>query len=246
MNWEPDVPGRLAWTLQGGLVNNSGGIVGYYQTAQQGPNPGVRRRTDSEWCVWYAIKIIQKLLNSRLDEEPNLDVDGVWGNETQERMGIWQDANELGSSGIFGPRSAIWFWRPQIAAAGRKYGTPWRFLYGMMSRESGADPAAVGSNGYDHGLVQVNLDPQVHPDISREQALTPSWSFGFAAGDMRKIHDRWKEKTTADPWDIAIANHNSPRLAQQWAETGKPPVVEGRVFQIEEYVIDIRTRGERA
>lgn len=243
-DWIPDVPGRGAWTLKGGLVNNSGGVSGYYQLPAKGPAPGERHNTDSEYSVWRAVQHIQRRLHTRIDND--LRVLGVWNEQTQQAMMDYQEMmGQSSASGVFGPKTATYFWKPSMLRAGRKYTVPWRFLAGMTGRESNGDPAAVGVNGWDHGLIQINLD--AHGDtVTRDQALSPDFAYGFAAFGMRKTCDRWKGKTTADLWDIAIANHNSPALAAKWAETGVPPYVEGRVFQIEEYVIDIRARGERA
>lgn len=252
VEWEPDVPGRGAWSLQGGLVNNSGGVVGYYQTANKGPQPGAAFLTgdtsDSAYCVHRAIKRIQNILEKRLDLPNPFIITGVWNESTQEIMTDYQESAGLfPANGIFGQRTSQVFFKPQMVAAGRKYNVPWAFLYGMTARESSFDPAAVGSNGYDHGLVQINLSPSAHGlTITREQALSPSWCYRYAAKTVKDVYSRWKGNTTADPWDIAIANHNSPVLAKKWAETGEPPFVEGRVFQIEEYVIDIRSRAEAA
>lgn len=249
MSWAPDVPGRGAWTLRGGLVNNSGGVTGYYQLPTEGQDaPGLARTGDSAWCVHRSVAAVQQLLDKRLAPADPLAATGVWDGRTQELMAAWQESLGLEpANGIFGPRTAAWFWRPQMTAAGRLTGVSWRFLYGLTSRESGFDPAAVGVNGYDHGLVQVNLAPDAHgSSVTRVQAVDPRWCYGFAARGLRSVFERWSGRTSADPWDVAIASHNSPALAQEWGETGQAPVVEGRIFQIADYVIDVRARGEAA
>lgn len=250
MAWTPDTPGRGAWTLRGGLVNNSGGVVGYYQLPYDSAAPKVGQTwkdgsdtTDAAFCVHRAVREIQETLGPLLDSPTA----GVWDEATQQAMLGWQEQVGLvPANGIFGPRTSALFFRPIMTRSARHKNVPWRFLFGISSRESGLDPAAVGISGWDHGLCQINLDPAVHDDISRINALSPLYAFGYTAANLRTVHDRWAGNTTADPWDVAIASHNSPALAQQWGEDGSPPYVEGRIFQIEDYVIDVRLRGESA
>ncbi len=71
-------------------------------------------------------------------------------------------------------------------------------------------------------------------------AMDPSYALMFSAEDLAQTYAVWRGKTKADPWDIAIANHNSPALARKWAIAGVPPFVPGRVFQIEDYVLRVR------
>jgi hypothetical protein len=126
-----------------------------------------------------------------------------------------------------------------IAAANT---VPVAILGGLLVNESGLDPAAVGVNGEDHGVAQINLAAH-GKNVSLAEAMDPHYAIHWSAEELWMTYSTWKSKAAdgVDPWDIAIANHNSPKLAMQWAKSGRPPFVEGRVFQIIEYVQKVRT-----
>jgi hypothetical protein len=250
-----DIPGRGAWRLQGGLLPVKPGSAsqsGYYRLAEIRPDGSketpvgsgyVRKvnpdRSDSARSVNCGVRAVQGLCGLA----PALR-DGWFGSGTDVAVRAAQTALGVTVDGIVGRstmRAALRALVEDTASRYRPSGVDdatWvKCVGGLAAWESALDPAAVGVNGLDHGLVQINLG--VH-DVTVEQAIDPEFALDFAASDLRTVYDRWVGKTKADPLDVAVASHNSPRLAKQWAETGVPPVVLGRQFQIEWYVEKVR------
>lgn len=229
----PDVPGRGAWTRTGGLLPlKYGGTTGpgYYRAALPGElmvgavsafgaDTGHTARV-----VHLGVVALQRLVNA--------DPDGWLGNDTGAAIVRAQRRYGLSEDGVAGPKTFRALLEPLIAAKAAEFGVPLPVLGGIAVFESGLDPAAVGVNGWDHGLMQINLNAH---DIRLEDALDPRFSLAWAAKDLRAVHDRWAGKTDVDPWTIAIANHNSPKAASDWAKTGHPPRE-----QIETYVRKVR------
>lgn len=232
------VPGRGAWTTRGGLLRlkpGSTNSAGYYRMATAGETPvgsdfatGRDLGHDAE-VVNLGVLAIQKLAGLA-----GSDVDGWYGGLTDQHVRAYQQSLGLKVDGIVGQATMRAALSPMVENVAARYGVPAGLLGGLCTNESSLDPAAVGTNGFDHGIAQINL--KAHPNVSVKNAMDPHFSLLFAALDMQQTHDRWSHRTLADPWDIAIANHNSPLLASQWASTGVAPIVPGRIFQISEYV----------
>lgn len=232
-------PGRGAWRLTGGLLPGRPGSTsstGYYRLAVAGETP-----VGSAWLtgkdashharvVWGGVKAIQRLVGATPD--------GWFGPQTRAKVISAQMRLALETDGIVGPATMRQLLLPLFRDIAAVTGVPLPILGGLMVHESALDPAAVGVNGIDHGLAQINLN--AHVDVSIEQALTPDFAVHWSAEDLAHVAATWRGKTTADVWDIAIANHNSPLLARRWATSGSPPVVEGREFQIQEYVEKVK------
>lgn len=260
----PDVPGRSCWRLAGGCLPGTPGStsrVGYFRLAVApervvGSAWNADDKSDSAHCVNQGVKVIQHRLNMLV--KAGLVEDGEFGPKTDAAVRVFQKANSLAVDGVVGPNTMRAVLRALLLASATKYNVPIKLLTGLAFWESGLDPAGVGSNGWDHGVVQINLDPvRGHgKSISWGQAMDPEYSFDWAARELRATYDKWNGKTAADPqtgihadaWDIAIANHNSPALAIQWAQQGFPPLVfraDGtpRQPQIGEYVADVKRAG---
>jgi hypothetical protein len=247
----PDVPGRGAWRLQGGLLplrKGSTSRSGYYRLAGPGETPVgsayVRKtapdRSDSARAVNLGVQALQALCGLAPVER-----DGWYGKGTDAAVRAAQDAHGVTVDGVVGRGTMKALLRAivedlvlEVAPAVGLRAEFRECLGGLAAWESALDPAAVGVSGYDHGLVQINL--AAHTDVTPEDAHNPWFALRFAATDLRATYDRWAGKTVADPLDVAVANHNSPRLARQYAETGVWPVVIGRVIQIEDYVVKVR------
>jgi hypothetical protein len=55
--------------------------------------------------------------------------------------------------------------------------------------ESNWDPSAIGDNGDSAGLVQINAP--AHPEITREQALNPTFALNFIVDEFLS-NNEWK------------------------------------------------------
>jgi hypothetical protein len=179
--------------------------------------------------VFLGVIAIQQLVGAKAD--------GWFGPGTAKAVTKAQFAAKIEADGIVGPASMKAFLTPLIEEMAVHNAVPVPILGGLLINESSLDPACVGVNGMDHGLAQINL--AVH-QLSVDQALDPQVAIDFTVADLSSRYAQWVGRTRADPWDIAVAAHNSPLLAKRWAQTGLPPVVAGRVPQISEYVARAR------
>jgi hypothetical protein len=223
LTFTPDVPGRGSWTLTGGLLPlrpNAASTVGYYRApAITEAAPGFsyiigNDRSDSAYCVHLGVKAVQRLAGMG-----GREVDGWLGPKTDQRIRAAQRSAGVTVDGIVG-RTTMHAWlTPLITTVATASGIPVPILGGLVAHESGFDPAAVGVNGLDHGLVQINLS--AHPDVTVADALDPSYAIAWAAHDLAAVHQRWLGHTQVDPWDVAVLHHNSPAWAQQLAMTGQ-------------------------
>jgi hypothetical protein len=75
--------------------------------------------------------------------------------------------------------------------------------------------------------------------------MDAAFAYAWSAKAIRAMHDQWVGKTAADPWDIAVASHNSPADALAWAKAGHPVWSQQRFDdgfpQIDQYVTKVRT-----
>ncbi len=229
-------PGRGAWSLIGGLLPAKPGAtsrIGYYRAASAGEAPvgstWVQKKDTSHHAhvVWFGVRAIQQLVGA--------EVDGWFGPQTQVLVTLAQAKAGIEADGIVGPATMKALLTPVITEIAKESGVPAQILGGLLTNESMLDPAAVGVNGVDTGLAQINLRAHAF-DVTLDNALDPRYALSWTADDLARIARVWKGRTSVDVWDIAIANHNSPFLAKRWALQGKPPIVEGREFQIQEYV----------
>jgi hypothetical protein len=235
-------PGRGAWRQTGGLLPakpGQKGSVGYYRNAAAGETPigsawvtKADTSHDAE-AVHYGVRALQQLVGA--------GVDGWLGAESDTNIIAAQTKAKVEADGIVGPTTMRALLTPLILDTAAANDVPAKILGGLALTESGLDPAAVGVNGQDHGIVQINLG--AHPTTTLQQALDPGYALHFAAEDLSMVFRRYygKTKNNVDPWLIAVANHNSPLLAKRWALEGEAPYVEGRVFQIADYVQKIMT-----
>lgn len=234
-------PGRGAWRLTGGLLPakpGGAGRMGYYRLNDVGTErpvgSGWLTRSDTSHhaeAVTLGVIAIQKLIGATPD--------GWYGPVTSARAVLAQARSGVEADGIVGPATMRALLDDVVRDSASAVGVPVGILGGIAAHESLLDPAAVGANGMDHGVAQINLGVH-HPQVTLANAMDPGYALHWTGEDLAMVHAQWEGKTTADPWDIAIAHHNSPLLAKRWAITGIAPVVPGRVFQIEEYVEKVK------
>lgn len=228
-------PGRGAWTRTGGLLPGKpggSGSTGYYRLSGAGEDPigslfltGADTSHDAQ-VVTMGVMALQAAIG--------VEDDGWYGALTDRAMRLAQKRLGVEVDGVCGPATMKALLMAVITNFSTALGIPVAILGGLLQNESALDPAAVGVNGMDHGLAQINLG--AHPDVALNQALDPAFAIHFSAEDLIGSHDSWKGRTSVDPWKIAIAHHNSPLLAKRWAVSGVAPVEAGRAFQIEDYV----------
>lgn len=240
----PDVPGRGAWTRTGGLLplKPGGDGPGYYRPAHLGERmvgAVYAFGADTSYTaqvVHLGVKVVQRLVGA--------DPDGWLGDDTGKAIASAQKRLKLTVDAVAGPATLRALLTPYINDTAAEHGVPVDVLGGVCVYESGLDVAAVGVSGWDHGIAQINLAAH---NLSIPQALDPRTALTFTAVGLSEVHDRWAGHTKADPWDIAVASHNSPQSAEAWAKDkdGKPPFSQSRKDhgfpQISEYVQHART-----
>lgn len=123
------------------------------------------------------------------------------------------------ADGVVGPRTAKRLFVLFTDDAERKLQIPDHLLRGLITLESGWDPGAQGrADDRDRGLAQVNS--RWHPDVTDEMAYgRPRWAVNWAGKRLRDAYDSLK----VESFDPAIAFHNNPQKAQEWARDGKAP-----------------------
>jgi hypothetical protein len=206
-----------------------------YRRHLTSPATGGEPDKDADFqAVHYGVLAIQLLLVMDNSTGP-----GIFGPKTEAAVKAYQQLYVPPADGIVGPNTMRSLLMTLTSQATVQYAIPDKLLYGLRRQESADDPGAVGySTPSDKGLVQINL--AAHPDISASSAFLPSYALRWAAARLRAAHDAYAKAGATDKlaWDCAVANHNSPRSADQWAATGSPPST-----RIAEYVRSVRTLG---
>lgn len=237
----PDVPGRGAWTLKGGLLPEKPGGkgIGYYRLADHTKSekdvgsafPTGADTSDTAKTVNLAVKAFQSICGIPLRERdgwlgPQTSAAGI---ELQKRLGIEAD-------GIFGPQTMRATFQLLIFTKADLYAVNRPILTGIVGVESQFDLGAVGVNGWDHGLVQINLDPKNGngASISLEFALTPDLALDWTAKALRTVFNRtYTQKrgiSIERAWDVAILNHNNPKNAGILRDTGQYPTEQAKNY----------------
>jgi hypothetical protein len=155
-------------------------------------------------------------------------VDGVFDASTDKAVKDFQTKEGLVVDGIVGPKTATALFSKRIAKAQIDNLIPNDYLLGLVALESGFDPGAVGSNGFDSGLVQINLDPvNGHgKEITQAQAFDPAFAVKYTAGRMVEAFYNYANQLDDLAWKLAVAQHNSPLNAKRWldAALSTPPM----------------------
>jgi hypothetical protein len=237
----PDVPGRGAWTLKGGLLPSKPGGKGpgYYRLADKTKSEVEigsafatgKDTSDTARSVNAAVKAFQVIAGLPLTERdgwlgPRTNAAGI---ELQKRIGVEAD-------GIFGPVTMKAAFSTMVCVQADLYAVPREILRGIAGYESSFDPGAVGSNGWDHGLVQINLDPRNGNGgaISFDFAMTPDLALNWTAKNLRTVFNRTyvtkRGISEERAWNVAILNHNSPKNATRLLDDGTYPTTQSRDY----------------
>lgn len=165
----------------------------------------------------YAIQSLQRALVIH-EFEPGA-TDGVYGSRTRTAVRAFQLAVGLQADGIVGPKTARALFRPFVEDAERKLSIPDHLLHGQVALESAYDPGAEGRvDDRDRGLCQINS--RWFPEMTDELCYgRPRVVINWSGSRLRSAYDG----LGVPSWDPAIAHHNNPGWAQDWAETGKAP-----------------------
>lgn len=241
MTTQPATTGRGAWTRRGFPINPGAtqGFTNTYRRHSTAPTTGSQSSLGLDYeAVHHGVRAIQDLLN--------ILVDGLFGPKTEAAVKAFQAVSAPPSDGIVGTVTMKALLEPTLAAMSNQYKIPDKLLHGLVRQESNRDPGAVGyTTPSDRGLVQINL--AAHTNITMQQASIPSFALDWAGNRMRTQHDRYRARTdyvTSHDgqdrlaWDCAVAYHNAPAWAEQWARTGTPPNE-----RIANYVKSVRTLG---
>lgn len=149
-------------------------------------------------------------------------VDGIFGLDTDRAVREFQEQQKLVVDGLVGPKTCRSLFRVRACVTELEHGVPLGYICGLIRWESAFDPGAIGANGADTGLVQINLN--VHKNITMEQAVSSTFATRYAGERMRDAHAKFLPNC-GDPtaWSCAVAQHNSPLWAKQWCQTGAAP-----------------------
>lgn len=177
-------------------------------TPTQGKDPG---------RVNFAIQALQRALVIHDFEVGSTD--GVFGPRTRTAVRAFQVDRDLQADGIVGPTTARALFRPFVEDAERKLSIPDHLLHGQVALESNYDPGAQGKvDDRDRGLCQINS--RWFPEMTDEKVYgRPRVVINWSGSRLRSAYDG----LGVESWDPAIAHHNNPEMAQQWAHDGEAP-----------------------
>ncbi len=146
--------------------------------------------------------------------------DGIFDTSTDSDVRAFQGLKKLTQDGIVGPNTARALFSHRIEVEQDNFHIPNDYLIGLVDLESAFDPGAVGVNGYDSGLCQINLDPvNGHGgEISQAQAFDPQFAINYTAKRIYAAFQGFDAQLSLLSWKLAIAQHNSPLNAKTWCE----------------------------
>lgn len=123
-------------------------------------------------------------------------------------------------SGEFNRGTAMMLFGIVASEVEAEYELPKPYLHSFFTLEGVWDNGAIGLNGYDTGLVQINRKPGVHrPTPSLMNCCDPAFAARWAAARLRGRHSALKN------WDAALLGHRAPAWAEAWV--GMRPWPEG-------------------
>jgi hypothetical protein len=174
---------------------------------------------------WAIVGIQRELIRQEFLKDPGTPLTGTYGPGTVKAVTAFQAKHGLVADGLFGPKSATRLWRDLFTWFQALNGIPDNLVYGMCRLESMLDPGAEGAvDKRDRGIAQYNR--HWWPSIDDETAFSkPDVCIEVAARHLRAAYDKLGN------WDAAVAHHNNPAKAMEWARTGEAPDA-----QIAEYV----------
>lgn len=212
--------GRGAWKITG----KDNGKKNY--TFVEGlPLDGDQPTRDVNYqAVHLGVKALQSRINA-YGYSPKVVVDGKYGKDTataakwlQSKLGF----TGAGVDGIIGYNTSRAMFKDLLIWFGGVHHVPASQLHGFIMLESGYDVGAVGViTPSDRGLNQINL--VAHTNITPEQAFDPVFSIDYTAKRLGDARIRYSGKSADLKNKCAIAQHNSPKQADQWYALGYPP-----------------------
>lgn len=140
----------------------------------------------------------------------------AFGDAVRNAVKDFQRLNGQVADGVVGPKTAKALFRARVYQIELELGVPDHLEMKKISLESAFDPGATGSiDPNDRGLCQINAPS--HPDISDEEAFTPSFAIPWAAAYLMDGINALGDD------DAGLAAYNVGRFyARKWLENGKP------------------------
>jgi len=210
------VPGRGAWT-KGGHATGLPHYRWLWYWYNDGFDPD---KSFSHRAVHLGIVGIQQML---LLAGVTVKITGVYDKQTAAAVKAFQAKVGLKADGIYGRETAWDLSHLLIGHIANYRDVPPEIIWGFARLESVLDPAAVGPSGFDCGMTQINLQPEAHGgQFTPEQAFNPFSNISYTCGRFKQAYDvRYGPSKGPDlQLDCAIAQHNSPKAADEWWEVG--------------------------
>ena len=204
------IPGGFYMLASTGVL--APGLLGF-RALRDGQAPDV-----NTLAVHYGVKALQSELNRQLDKgmTGQLAVDGILGRGVDAALREFQTSKGLKADGIAGPSTCRALFTDTVQRVYASHSAPTRIGLGLVSLESGFDPAAVGrQDAEDLGLCQIN--GRAHPELSAEFRLTPlaaiAWQADFVAYLLAGMGN---ERDGVAAYNLGLYG------ARAWVKLGRP------------------------
>lgn len=164
--------------------------------------------------------------------QPELVVDGNFGDETEVAVKDYQTSKGLGADGVAGLKTQTKLADGFGRTAKTLYALPSGLIYGLVEAEAGFRIGAVNwsqPGGVDCGYVQRRVYGPPWNELDIKKAFDPELQIGKFAEDTRKRYDSFSDKTrypavqgkpnpTEYAWRLACLYHNWPYAADRLAK----------------------------
>jgi len=167
----------------------------------------------------------------------NVDVDGIFGPQTNQAVCDFQERNNLVVDGVAGPATMTRLVRKRLVRAKQDFALPVGFLDSLAVNESGFNVAAVSKHpsdgGLDIGALQLSTGSSLGSQDFYRNAYTVTFAAEVTGKKSRAFHDSVpspvKSKYVDDlagtnldkfKWQMTILNHNWPSAASGIPKTG--------------------------
>jgi hypothetical protein len=129
----------------------------------------------------------------------------------QKNLGVVAD-------GMIGPSTAAAVFVPIVQAEAKKLNVDWKAPAGLLKKECGFDPGAVGyTDTYDTGMGQINR--KSHPEYTIEQCFDHVFAIDYVLKRYKKaLLDFGNERDAVASYNLGYGG------TREWIAKGRPAI----------------------